>query len=530
VLVLVRLRSFRRAIFVALALSMLAVPASGPVAGEDAEKAYAASYQCTPWTSLTRPPESIWVHIPIKKGRRYKMGTRVQVDFKTYVERVVINEWGPNETHRAQLLAAAQIVKQYAWWYITHPNKNLKDKNGDCFDIGSTVTFQLYRENATRKQEESDAARIKKGLPARLPLIRSAIDAIWPLSIWRTAGGRKGFAHTGYRAGNYRKGCDKYYTGFHLYQQNARRCVRDGETFEALIRRFYGPNVALYRPLPSDTDATLVDYAVDPFTESWSLPAGWSDGTLTEFRGDFDGDLFPEIATLRVWNATDPATGLPVTSAAMGSIERRGDEYLWRDDLWSVTDLAAAGIDATRMEALSADINGDGSDDLVIKAPTPAASVAAGGGQSGIWVALSEKRRWVAKRIQPPALGAPQLIGTLSAALDQIDLTVWDRNADDRDEVALLAPTVDGRLEVSLLATPRTGGTPSLSSWWISDALLGTYSVGSASASPEPLGPQRDPSDGRRALRSNLVIEVTLGGAQRTIAVSGAAPNAAQAR
>jgi len=427
------------------------------------------------------------------------MGTRVQVDFKTYVERVVINEWGPNETHRAQLLAAAQIVKQYAWWYITRPNKKLKDKNGDCFDIGSTVTFQLYRENATRKQEESDAARIKKGLPARLPLIRSAIEAIWPLSIWRTAGGRKGFAHTGYRGGAYRKGCDKYYTGFHLFQQNARRCARDGETFEALIRRFYGPNVALYQPLPSEPDATLVDYVVDPFAEPWSLPAGWSDGTLTEFRGDFDGDLFPEI-------------------------------YLWRDDIWSVTDLAAAGIDATRMETLTADVNGDGSDDLVIKAPTPAANIAAGGGQSGIWVALSEKRRWVAKRIQPPALGAPQLIGTSSAALDQVQLTVWDRNADDRDEVALLAPTVDGRLEVSLLATPRTGGTPALSSWWISDALLGTYSVGSASASPEPLGPQRDPADGRRALRSNLVIEVTLGGAQRTIAVSGVAPNAAQAR
>ncbi len=526
-----RLRNSKRAVVVALLLSLLAIPAVGPAAGEGAPTASAATpYQCTPWTSLTRPPESIWVHIPVKKGRRYKMGTRVQVDFKTYVERVVINEWGPNETHRAQLLAAAQIVKQYAWWYITHPNKKLKDKNGDCFDIGSTVTFQLYRENATARQEVSDAARIKKGLPARLPLIRSAIEAIWPLSIWRTAGGRKGFAHTGYRAGAYRKGCDKYYTGFHLYQQNARRCARDGETFEALIRRFYGPNVALYRPLPSEADATLVDYIVDPFAEPWSLPAGWSDGTLTEFRGDFDGDLFPEIATLRVWNTTDPATGLPVTSAAMGSIERRDDEYLWRDDIWSVTDLAATGIDATRMEILTADVNGDGSDDLVIKAPTPAANVAAGGGQSGIWVALSEKRRWVAKRIQPPKLGAPQLIGTLAAALDQIDLTVWDRNADDRDEVALLAPTVDGRLELSLLATPRTGGTPTLSSWWISDALLGTYSVGSVSASPEPLGPQRDPADGRRALRSNLVIEVTLGGAQRTIAVSGAAPNAAQAR
>ncbi|MFM2147354.1 MAG: hypothetical protein RL546_524 [Chloroflexota bacterium] len=525
-----RLRNSKRAALVALLLSLLAAPAAGPTAGEGAATASAASYQCTPWTSLTRPPESIWVHIPIKKGRRYKMGTRVQVDFKTYVERVVINEWGPNETHRAQLLAAAQIVKQYAWWYVTHPNKKLKDKNGDCFDIGSTVTFQLYKENATAKQEASDAARVKKGLPARLPLIRSAIEAIWPLSIWRTAGGRKGFAHTGYRAGRYRKGCDKYYTGFHLYQQNARRCVRDGETFEALIRRFYGPNIALYQPLPSETDATLVDYVPDPFAEPWSLPEGWSDGTLTEFRGDFDGDLFPEIATLRVWNSTDPVSGLPVTSAAMGSIERRGDEYLWRDDIWSVTDLAASGIDASQMQLLSADVNGDGADDLVIKAPTPAASVAAGGGQSGIWVALSEKRKWSAKRIQPPALGAPQLVGTSTAALSEIHLSVWDRNADDRDEIALFAPTIDGRLELSLLEASRADSLLALRSWWISDALLGAYAAGSLSAIPEPLGPQRDPSDGRRALRSNLVIEVTLGGTQRTIAISGATPNAAEAR
>ena len=524
------LRSSKRAIVVALLLSLLAVPAAGPTVSGGAATAVAAEYQCTPWTSLTRPPENIWVHIPIKKGRRYKMGTRVQVDFKTYVERVVINEWGPNETHRAQLLAAAQIVKQYAWWYITHPNKKLKDKNGDCFDIGSTVTFQLYKENATARQEASDAERVKKGLPARLPLIRSAIEAIWPLSIWRTAGGRKGFAHTGYRAGRYRKGCDRYYTGFHLYQQNARRCVRDGESFESLIRRFYGPNIALYQPQPVSTDATLVDYELDPFTEPWSLPDGWNVGTRTEFRGDFDGDFYPEIATLRIFNDTDPVSGLPVTSAAMGSIERRGDEYLWRDDIWRVTDLAAFGIDASQMQLLTADVNGDGAGDLVIKAPAPRAIVAAGGGQSGIWVALSEKRKWVAKRIQPPALGAPQLVGTSPAPLGEIHLSVWDRNADDRDEIALLAPTIDRRLELSLLAAPRTGGLPSLSSWWISDALLGSYAVGTLTTLPEPLGPQRDPADGRRALRSNLIIEVTLGDTQRTIAISGAAPNTAQSR
>ncbi len=526
------MRNCKRAALVALILSIIAIPASGPIAGERAATVSAAPYQCTPWTSMTRPPESIWVHIPEKKGRRLKMGTRVQVDFKTYVERVVINEWGPNETHRAQLLSAAQIVKQYAWWYITHPNKKLKDKNGDCFDIGATTTFQLYRGNATTKAEASDAARIKKGLPARLPLIRSAIEAIWPLSIWRTAGARKGFAYTGYRAGRYEKGCNKYYTGSHLYQQNARRCARNGESFEALIRRFYGPNIALYRPSANERDVTLDDYGVDPFAESWSLPDGWSSGDeqLSEFRGDFDGDLFPEIATLRVWSATDQVTGRPVVSAAMGSIERRNGAYLWRDDIWSVDDLAASGIDATQMSVITADVNGDGSDDLVISAPTPAGVVAKGGGRSGIWVALSEKRNWVKKRIQDPVLGAPQLIGTSTAGLSEMNPTVWDRNADGRDEVAIFAPTVDGRLQISLLTTPRTGGAPSLSNWWSSDPMLGIYTPGSAMATAQPLGPQRDPADGRRAPRSELLIEVSLGGQQRTLAISGAAPNTSAAR
>jgi len=64
----------------------------------------------------------------------------------------------------------------------------------------------------------------------------------------------------------------------------------------------------------------------------------------------------------RIFNDTDPVSGLPVTSAAMGSIERRGDEYLWRDDIWRVTDLAAFGIDASQMQLLTADVNGDGAD------------------------------------------------------------------------------------------------------------------------------------------------------------------------
>jgi len=526
------LRSCKRAALVALILSLIAIPASGPAAGDRAATAIASPYQCTPWTSQITPPETIWVHIPEKKGRRWKKGTRVQVDFKTYVERVVINEWGPNETHRAQLLSAAQVVKQYAWWYITHPNKDLKDKNGDCFDIGSTTTFQLYRANATTKQEAADAARVKKGFPARLPLIRSAIDAIWPLTIWKTSGGNKGFAHTGYRAGNYRKGCAKYHTGYQLFQQNARRCARDGESFEALIRRFYGPNIAIYAPQPTEGDTTQAGDMVDPFAEPWSLPDGWSNGSdqLTEFRGDFDGDLFPEIATLRIWNDRDAATGQSVVSAAMGSMERRTDTYVWRDDIWQVTDLTAYGIDPAQMRIISADLNGDGSDDLIITAPAPTDREVPGGGQTGIWVALSEKQNWVKKRIQDPILGAPQLVASTNAPMSDVTLLPWDHNADGQDEVAILAPSAADGLDLFLLSTPRGGGTPTLALWWNSDATFGSYDSGGLSAIAVPLGPQRDPADGHRALRSELLLSATLGGQHQTIAISGATPGVAMAR
>jgi hypothetical protein len=462
------------------------------------------------------------------------MGARIQVDLKTYVERVVINEWGPNEMHRAQLLSAAQVVKQYAWWYITHPSKKLQDVNGECFDIGSSTDFQLYRDNATEKQEKADAARIKKGLPARLPLIRSAIEAIWPLSIWKTSGANKGFAHTGYLAGRYRKGCAKFHTGFQLFQQNARRCARNGESFEALIRRVYGPNVGIYSPSITAEDPTgiLAAYEPDPFAESWSLPDGWSNGDdqLTEFRGDYDGDLFPEIATLRVWNTTDEATGHAITSATMGSIERRNGAYFWRNDIWSVADLGTYGIDATKMSIISADLNGDGAGDLIISAPAPSGKLVPHSAQTAIWVALSKKRRWVKKRIQDPVLGAPQLVASSRAALSDITFTLWDHDADGHDELALLAAASGGGLELSLLSVPRNGGVPSLSIWWTSNPALGAYNVGSATATPQPLGPRRDPTDGRRALRSELLIQATIGESSQTIAVSGAARGVAEAR
>ena len=132
----------------------------------------------------------------------------MQVDFKTYVERVVAAEWGPSERSRAQLMTAALIVKQYAWWYVVHPSKERIDRHKHCYDVGSTTNYQVYRPGATNKVS-----------PSRLALIREAIDATWSLSLWRTRGKLQGFAHTGYLSGNAKKGCPGKPTGFRLLQQ-----------------------------------------------------------------------------------------------------------------------------------------------------------------------------------------------------------------------------------------------------------------------------------------------------------------------
>ena len=241
----------------------------------------AARAACTNWTSTTQPPQSIWVHIPRERRNRLLKGTAVQVDFKTYVERVVAAEWGPSERSRAQLMTAALIVKQYAWWYVIHPSKGRIDRHKHCYDVGSTTNYQVYRPGATNKTS-----------PSRLALIREAIDATWSLSLWRTRGKLQGFAHTGYLSGNAKKGCPGKPTGFRLLQQNARRCAKQGESFETLLRRYYGETIAIYDPRMATVAAAPAAarlWSLSPNRHLWSTPGsptsavgsvGWTDHGL----------------------------------------------------------------------------------------------------------------------------------------------------------------------------------------------------------------------------------------------------------
>jgi len=448
------------------------------------------------------------VHVAIKKGRRWKIDRRQQVDFRTYVERVMITEWGPNETNRAQLLAAAIIVKQYAMWYVMHANVHRTDIDENCFDIGSTpVTYQYYRPNATELQEAADQKRLAKGLPARLPLIRAAIDATWNMTLWRTSGTQKGFAHTGYLAGKYKKGCTHYYTGFQLFQQNARRCAEDGESFQAILRRFYGPNIALYTAPAYDGQAPLAD----PDLSGASISDEWRAGgdEILQFHGDVNGDLLQDEIHVRLRNEGGH------TFADAAALQAGVDVATWRDGLWGA-DLTAAGINPATLTLTPVDVNGDGAPDMLMT-----------DGSGGVWLALTEKRPRIAKVVQTPVMGQP--IRVASVAADAL-VTLWDHDADGRSEIVVPSLTSDGRLAIDLVTVPKSG-VPTLVRWWTSAPTSLSADLTGISLLSEMQGIVRG-RDRRSIPHSDLLIAAPspLVGDSSTVAIAGWQTNSATPR
>lgn len=505
----------RLSLALALLAGSLLMSASGALI------ATGTSARCTDWNSSVRPPETIWVELYQRSSRGDPAGTRVQVDFKTYVERVVTLEWGPTEVSRAQLMSAALVVKQYAWWYVMHPSADRRDRNGDCFDIGSTTKYQLYREDAATS-------------PARTKLIRAAIEATWSTSVWKTSGRRKGPAHTGYRAGVYAEGCQPGVSGFHLFQQNARKCARLGETAEAIIRRYYGPNIALYDPramtigglpvgdlwqitpdrrlwsgsdaqpwvshgrlLPelAEGESSLGISAVDALRTSsgapgyelievrasanstlsvqrlrpevavtptldtpWAIPAGWfqSGDRLLLVPGDFDGDLRAELGLLRL---RDRESGV---SAELAAVEFGESGWSWRAGIWSVADLAAAGVDPWRLVVSAADVNGDGVSDLALLSASSPSDPYATSHPTSLAIASSVGSSWdhLSGIYPDPLLGPAQLIDHFEDPIEQMRLFTIDRNGDGRDELAVAIVDPLGLLRLELVGFPSRSAEP----------------------------------------------------------------------
>ncbi len=119
------------------------------VAGTTAPTAAAAG--ATTSASASNPAAALTPPATIKVARRFPandpngiiVGVET-VDFRTYCVRVLSHEWAPPAAFSdAALRAGALAVKDYAWYWATHPTK-LPDVAAWGADVDDTTNYQVY--------------------------------------------------------------------------------------------------------------------------------------------------------------------------------------------------------------------------------------------------------------------------------------------------------------------------------------------------------------------------------------------------
>ncbi len=129
-------------IVAALVLGALLLTAPGAARAAATTNGAAAT---TPAAATLTPPATI------KVARRFPAGDPSgvivgvdTVDFRTYCVRVLSHEWAPPSAFSDQALqAGALAVKEYAWYWATHPTK-LPDVAAWGADVDDTTNYQVY--------------------------------------------------------------------------------------------------------------------------------------------------------------------------------------------------------------------------------------------------------------------------------------------------------------------------------------------------------------------------------------------------
>ena len=220
----------------ALLAGIVLVPIGTPIAPV-ASVAAAAPDHCTDWSSTTEPPPTIRV---LRKSE----GFVEEVDFKTYVIRVMFREW--NVRVPALRKSGAVAVKQYAWFQVLHYRGGMF--NGECYDIKDTTADQLYE------------SRPLESLPMR---VHHAVNNTWDWTMWR--GDR--FFSTTYRTGKRHVPCAED-AGKRLKARSARKCAKWQDwTAEQILEVYY--TATLDKGGGSPTDPPPSDNPPDRCT-AWS--------------------------------------------------------------------------------------------------------------------------------------------------------------------------------------------------------------------------------------------------------------------
>ncbi len=162
---------------------------------------------CSTDGTNTKLPTTILVY-------RVSLDTVVRVDFKTYVENVLPNEWissWPAES----LKAGAMAVKSYGWYWALHSTR--KTSGGACFDVYDNTSSQVYRPGSATAATNAAAnatwgTRMTRGgdiLQAQYCSTSTACGG-WTTGNWMSQYGSRDLANDG----------DSYATILHHYYAN----------------------------------------------------------------------------------------------------------------------------------------------------------------------------------------------------------------------------------------------------------------------------------------------------------------------
>ena len=140
--------------------------------------------------------------------------------------------WEWPEAYPTQALRAGAVaVKQYGWYYA-RTWRGGKTSSGACYDVKDTSVDQIYRPET------------RSAGPNQL----KAVAMTWNLSIRRTRNGVPGkFILTGYSPGSIAT-CGAERNGYRLYQRGVKACAKAGLTYEQIARIYYGRTLQLTDP------------------------------------------------------------------------------------------------------------------------------------------------------------------------------------------------------------------------------------------------------------------------------------------
>ena len=140
--------------------------------------------------------------------------------------------WEWPETYPTHALRAGAVaVKQYGWYYA-RTWRGGRTPSGACYDVKDTSADQIYRPET------------RSAGPRQL----SAVAVTWNLSIRRKRDGKPGrFILTGYAPGSI-SSCGAEKNGFRLYQKGVKACAKAGMTSEQIARVYYGSTLELTDP------------------------------------------------------------------------------------------------------------------------------------------------------------------------------------------------------------------------------------------------------------------------------------------